>query len=274
MPRLRPIVTGGTTCWRHQYGAPLRSWCYESLLVSAVLASRIPGPELSRAARAASRAAEAARAPSGSLQPAAVAWAGLDLAGWRKTSALSLFKLQTGEVRFTAGRAVAKPLALPSGDSVEVQLGTVAGEPAVWTPVHGLVSASDAALAGVLSWDGRRGASVPGLRVHTRAATLSPVEGAAPRDAVELTVAGDDPRVVPLDVALLALGLQGSPIGAPAPTSGGGGSTAAPQQRALPLAWLLGGGGGDAHGRRRASQLRTMGVSTARASGISARSAA
>eukprot|EP00965_Chrysotila_dentata_P018715 622968-Pleurochrysis_carterae.AAC.1 len=232
------------------------------------------GPELSRAARAASRAAEAARAPSGSIQPAAVAWADLDLAGWRKKSALSLFKLQSGEVRFTAGRAVARPLATPSGDSVEVQLVAVAGEPAVWTPVQGLVSASDAALAGVLSWDGRRGAAVPGLRVHTRPATLSPVEGAAPRDAVELTVAGDDPRVMPLDTALQALGLRWSPIGAPAPTPSGGGLSAAPRQRSLPLAWLLGGGGGDAHGRRRASQLRTMGVSAAGASGISARSAA
>eukprot|EP00959_Pyramimonas_sp_CCMP1952_P282253 5899458-Pyramimonas_sp.AAC.2 len=29
MSRLRPIVTGGTTCGRHQYGAPLRPWRYE-----------------------------------------------------------------------------------------------------------------------------------------------------------------------------------------------------------------------------------------------------
>eukprot|EP00965_Chrysotila_dentata_P104507 3451329-Pleurochrysis_carterae.AAC.1 len=35
MSRLRPIVTGGTTCGRHQYGALLRPWRYESLRVSA-----------------------------------------------------------------------------------------------------------------------------------------------------------------------------------------------------------------------------------------------
>eukprot|EP00965_Chrysotila_dentata_P027335 908148-Pleurochrysis_carterae.AAC.1 len=29
MPRLRPIVTGGTTCGIHQYGAQLRPWRYE-----------------------------------------------------------------------------------------------------------------------------------------------------------------------------------------------------------------------------------------------------
>eukprot|EP00965_Chrysotila_dentata_P221944 6192681-Pleurochrysis_carterae.AAC.1 len=40
MPRLRPIVTGGTTCGRHHYGTPLRSWCYESRRVSAVRVSR------------------------------------------------------------------------------------------------------------------------------------------------------------------------------------------------------------------------------------------
>eukprot|EP00965_Chrysotila_dentata_P159904 5281817-Pleurochrysis_carterae.AAC.1 len=42
MSRLRPIVTGGTTCGRHQYGdAPLRPWRYESLRVSAVRAFRL-----------------------------------------------------------------------------------------------------------------------------------------------------------------------------------------------------------------------------------------
>eukprot|EP00965_Chrysotila_dentata_P176726 5836661-Pleurochrysis_carterae.AAC.1 len=41
MSRLRPIVTGGTTCGRHQYGAPLRPWRYELLRVSAVRASRL-----------------------------------------------------------------------------------------------------------------------------------------------------------------------------------------------------------------------------------------
>eukprot|EP00965_Chrysotila_dentata_P025324 841736-Pleurochrysis_carterae.AAC.1 len=41
MPRLRPIVTGGTTCKRHQYGAPLRPWRHDSLRVSAVRASRL-----------------------------------------------------------------------------------------------------------------------------------------------------------------------------------------------------------------------------------------
>eukprot|EP00965_Chrysotila_dentata_P143158 4730147-Pleurochrysis_carterae.AAC.2 len=29
MSSLRPIITGGTTCERHQYGAPLRLWRYE-----------------------------------------------------------------------------------------------------------------------------------------------------------------------------------------------------------------------------------------------------
>eukprot|EP00965_Chrysotila_dentata_P103499 3416320-Pleurochrysis_carterae.AAC.3 len=29
MSRLRPIVTGGTTCGRHQDDAPLRPWRYE-----------------------------------------------------------------------------------------------------------------------------------------------------------------------------------------------------------------------------------------------------
>eukprot|EP00965_Chrysotila_dentata_P152102 5025887-Pleurochrysis_carterae.AAC.1 len=32
---------GLRTCGRHQYGAALRSWCYESLRVSAVRASRL-----------------------------------------------------------------------------------------------------------------------------------------------------------------------------------------------------------------------------------------
>eukprot|EP00965_Chrysotila_dentata_P047446 1573547-Pleurochrysis_carterae.AAC.1 len=41
MSRFRPIVTGGTTCGRHQYGAQLRPWSYESLRVSAVRASRL-----------------------------------------------------------------------------------------------------------------------------------------------------------------------------------------------------------------------------------------
>eukprot|EP00965_Chrysotila_dentata_P015495 512710-Pleurochrysis_carterae.AAC.1 len=40
MPRLRPIVTGGTTCECHQYGVPLR-WRYESRRCSAVRASRL-----------------------------------------------------------------------------------------------------------------------------------------------------------------------------------------------------------------------------------------
>eukprot|EP00965_Chrysotila_dentata_P063706 2111059-Pleurochrysis_carterae.AAC.2 len=41
MSRLRPIITGGTTCGRHQYGAPLRPRRRESLHVSAMLASRL-----------------------------------------------------------------------------------------------------------------------------------------------------------------------------------------------------------------------------------------
>eukprot|EP00965_Chrysotila_dentata_P026661 883905-Pleurochrysis_carterae.AAC.1 len=41
MLRLRPIVTGGTTCGRQQYGATLRPWRVESLRVSAVRASRL-----------------------------------------------------------------------------------------------------------------------------------------------------------------------------------------------------------------------------------------
>eukprot|EP00965_Chrysotila_dentata_P185637 6128732-Pleurochrysis_carterae.AAC.1 len=39
--RLSLIVTRGATCGRHQYGAPLRSWRYKSLRVSAVCASRL-----------------------------------------------------------------------------------------------------------------------------------------------------------------------------------------------------------------------------------------
>eukprot|EP00965_Chrysotila_dentata_P106122 3505216-Pleurochrysis_carterae.AAC.1 len=35
MSRLRPIVTGGTTCGRHEYGAPLRPQRYESLRLNA-----------------------------------------------------------------------------------------------------------------------------------------------------------------------------------------------------------------------------------------------
>eukprot|EP00965_Chrysotila_dentata_P089282 2948249-Pleurochrysis_carterae.AAC.1 len=41
MSRLRPIVTGGTTCGGYQYGTQLRQKRYESLHVSAVRASRL-----------------------------------------------------------------------------------------------------------------------------------------------------------------------------------------------------------------------------------------
>eukprot|EP00965_Chrysotila_dentata_P156493 5170858-Pleurochrysis_carterae.AAC.1 len=61
-------------------------------------------------------------------------------------------------------------------------------------PASELLAASDAALAGVLYYDGRRGAAVPSLRVGRDAATLSPCDGIPLAVAVELAYGGDDPQ--------------------------------------------------------------------------------
>eukprot|EP00965_Chrysotila_dentata_P148215 4893036-Pleurochrysis_carterae.AAC.1 len=75
-------------------------------------------------------------------------------------------------------------------------------------PAEELLPKSDAALAGILYYDGRRGAAVPSLRVLRDAATLSPCDGLPLAAAVELAYDGDDPQKVPLQVAMAALGVE------------------------------------------------------------------
>eukprot|EP00965_Chrysotila_dentata_P048232 1599833-Pleurochrysis_carterae.AAC.1 len=68
------------------------------------------------------------------------------------------------------------------------------GAAPIFMPASELLAASDAALAGVLYYDGRRGAAVPSLRVGRDAATLSPCDGIPLAAAVELAYGGDDPQ--------------------------------------------------------------------------------
>eukprot|EP00965_Chrysotila_dentata_P250880 6209701-Pleurochrysis_carterae.AAC.5 len=81
----------------------------------------------------------------------------------------------------------------------------------VFMAVAELLQKSDAALAGVLYYDGRRGAVVPSLRVGKDAATLSPCDGIPLVAAVELAYGGDDPQEVSLQVALKAQKLKWQP---------------------------------------------------------------
>eukprot|EP00965_Chrysotila_dentata_P249563 6208958-Pleurochrysis_carterae.AAC.1 len=96
------------------------------------------------------------------------------------------------------------------GERVMVRLFEVGGDGAapIFIPAGELLAAGNAALAGVLNYDGRRGAAVPSLRVGRDAATLSPCDGLPLTAAVELAYGGDDPQEVPLQVAIAALGLE------------------------------------------------------------------
>eukprot|EP00965_Chrysotila_dentata_P170998 5643285-Pleurochrysis_carterae.AAC.1 len=85
-----------------------------------------------------------------------------------------------GKVLFTPTRDVARADADEQGrERIIVRLFETGGEQArpIFMPAAELLMKSDAAIAGVLYYDGRRGAAVPSLRVGGEAATLSPSDG-------------------------------------------------------------------------------------------------
>eukprot|EP00965_Chrysotila_dentata_P065578 2172946-Pleurochrysis_carterae.AAC.1 len=132
-------------------------------------------------------------------------------------------------------------------------------------PAGELLAASDAALAGVLYNDGRRGVAVPSLRVERDAVTLPPCDAGLPlAAAVELAYGGDDPQEVPLQVAMAALGLKWQ-LSTPA-RDGAAGAVAdgtGARSGALTTAWLAGAGGESVLTRRRTTQLSMLGMVTA-----------
>eukprot|EP00965_Chrysotila_dentata_P156418 5168140-Pleurochrysis_carterae.AAC.1 len=75
-----------------------------------------------------------------------------------------------------------------------VQVRDSAGAETFSLPATQLLDRSDAALAGVLFYDNRRGAAVPSMRVGREQALLSPCRGEPLARAVALAVGGDDPQ--------------------------------------------------------------------------------
>eukprot|EP00965_Chrysotila_dentata_P059184 1964034-Pleurochrysis_carterae.AAC.1 len=126
-----------------------------------------------------------------SIQPPSVQWAALALAEWKKLGALSLFSMREGgKVLFMPARDVAR------ADTDAQGRERVGGEEAVpvFMSAAELLGRIDAAIAGVLYYNGRRGAAVLSLRVGKEAATLSPCDGMPLVAAVELAYGRDDPQ--------------------------------------------------------------------------------
>eukprot|EP00965_Chrysotila_dentata_P079238 2612784-Pleurochrysis_carterae.AAC.1 len=171
---------------------------------------------LERAVRAAKQAAGGTTELT-CIQPPPVQWAALCLTEWKKLGALSLWSMREGgKVLFTRARDVARADTDAQGrERIMVRLFEAGGEEAVpiFMPAAELIMKSDAAIAGVLYYNGRRGAAVPSLRVGREAVTLSPSDGMPLVVAVELACGGDDPQEVPLEKALAALKLEWQPTG-------------------------------------------------------------
>eukprot|EP00965_Chrysotila_dentata_P013465 446254-Pleurochrysis_carterae.AAC.1 len=114
---------------------------------------------MERAVRAAKRAA-GGTTDNISTRPPPVRWAALGLAEWRKQGALSVFRLKKGgqsavHARTRRGEDRRGRAGQGTGDSAVVRGGGRRGG-ARLMPAGELLAASDAALAGVLYYDGRR----------------------------------------------------------------------------------------------------------------------
>eukprot|EP00965_Chrysotila_dentata_P154980 5120707-Pleurochrysis_carterae.AAC.1 len=122
--------------------------------------------------------------------------------------------------------------------------------------------ASDGVLQGILSYDQRRGAAVPHMRVGPLPATISPCRGRPLAQAMALSLNGGDPQEVTLQAAMMAIGLQWEPLRRRAPAAH---SSAPPQAEppAVTCEWLAGAQDEPRIRKRRVSQLRLMGMTSA-----------
>eukprot|EP00965_Chrysotila_dentata_P000737 23065-Pleurochrysis_carterae.AAC.1 len=193
-------------------------------MASELASEKFQGGAVGHAARKAKRAWTASRAEKVLFKLAQVDWAGLDIKGARDF------------VHPATGR---------DEEKIVVLLDT-GGSDVVPRMADQLVSQSDGALAGILYCDGRCGAALPSLRTQKSAATLSPVRERSLPEAVVLGVGADKPRVMPLQAAMTALGLQWNPVaGAPAHDSAAAAAQAA-ARTVLQPSWLVGAEGSHA----------------------------
>eukprot|EP00965_Chrysotila_dentata_P124599 4118067-Pleurochrysis_carterae.AAC.1 len=166
---------------------------------------------LAKAARAAERARDVALAQESSVQPNPVDFYSLDLQGWKRHAMLTMFRGKDGGVRFTDGRAFATRRSTEKG-GVDITLYENWQGPPTCVRAEQLISDSDGVLPGVLMIGPRKGAYVPSLRAYGVAAFISPHADHPLTAAVELRVAGGQPKVVPLDEALTILGIRWLPL--------------------------------------------------------------
>eukprot|EP00965_Chrysotila_dentata_P151623 5011252-Pleurochrysis_carterae.AAC.1 len=83
----------------------------------------------------------------------------------------------TGTVYFTAGQDVVREATVDGATTTLVQLMEIAEDAIIQLPVQQLLMASDGVLQGVLSYDQRRGAAAPHMRLGSLPAALSPCRG-------------------------------------------------------------------------------------------------
>eukprot|EP00965_Chrysotila_dentata_P081550 2692446-Pleurochrysis_carterae.AAC.1 len=120
-----------------------------------------------------------------------------------------MFKGRDGVVRFTSGES---PISCRTSDGgIDIALRATALGGAVTVRTETLISDSTQVLPAILCFGGRAGELASTLKVRGLPATLSPHDDAPLAEAVELRVAGSQPRVLPLDQALRILGIEWTP---------------------------------------------------------------
>eukprot|EP00965_Chrysotila_dentata_P170778 5637597-Pleurochrysis_carterae.AAC.1 len=101
------------------------------------------------------------------------------------------------------------------------------------------------------------------MRVGREQALLSPCRSEPLARAVALAAGGDDPQEMSLQEALRALGLEWQLLEAGRPgEAAAGADVARARERTIPTTWLAGDEGGARMARRRATQLRMLGLAT------------
>eukprot|EP00965_Chrysotila_dentata_P186518 6158336-Pleurochrysis_carterae.AAC.1 len=124
---------------------------------------------LAAAVQAAERVDHTVAALENSVQPQAVDFKTLDLNGWNRWAALTMFKGSDGIVRFTDGYTPASRR--PDGGGIDIALRVTARGGAVTVQTETLLSDSNGVLPAVLCLGGRTGELVPTLRVRGLPAT-------------------------------------------------------------------------------------------------------
>eukprot|EP00965_Chrysotila_dentata_P139865 4623714-Pleurochrysis_carterae.AAC.3 len=215
--------------------------------------------ELGRRARAAKRTWIAVKDRQMSARPAAIDWAGMDLRGWNECGAMSCFRMKSAAaVLFTEARNSARAGTDEDEGQVIVRLLDGGGAAPRQMSAERLIAESDGALAGILRYDGRRGAAVPLLRVHGEETEVLPVEKRGLRKRVWLAVGRDEPQVVLLQTAMKALGLQWEPLEQAPTQDEAAGATEGRPKRALSSGSMAGESRTPWAARALAAQLRML----------------